>query len=459
MLPLVNLDHFHVERVYEGALRVLESVGLVVENPAVLQKAHKEFAVAGARVRIPRAVVSRYVDEIRQRAGTVERPPDEPADGHLVIGNTSLSFTYVDPASGEARPYDTQTLTKHTRFNCALHEDGRFIGSAPGYPMDVPGVLQFITNAYLNCVYNPRPVSPALSVSARERRYLLELCEIMGFRPLFVTELISPMKFIGGSIDIAVELAQPDDAVVTDPMPILGVTAPMDWQAAWSQSVAENLGSYVLLRLCGFEDVAATFRLFVPNLTCGMAYFSSPKHLTALLTRRKLRAFFGLRTEASEFLLVTAKRPDLQAAAEKTAGCMLAAHYGFHYLPAAGHLWMDQIYSPQQLIIDLEIRDYVESLRTTVPESRCSAVEEIRAGMEAGHFMARDLSLDHFAEFSWRPRLFDLVYRPEWDSQSILRKAGEVDVEAIAAGHTYELQGEKREELERWYSRARNGLG
>ena len=65
-----------------------------------------------------------------------------------------------------------------------------------------------------------------------------------------------------------------------------------------------------------------------------------------------------------------------------------------------------------------------------------------------------EASLKHFAECSWKPNLFNLRYLTDWGIQSIVRKAGEVDIDGIANNYRYELGGAKREQLERWYARA-----
>ena len=68
-------------------------------------------------------------------------------------------------------------------------------------------------------------------------------------------------------VDITSEVAKTvtvlgiKDGVITDPMPVLGVTAPADLHAAWAQSVAENIASYSFWRICGCERVDARRRV------------------------------------------------------------------------------------------------------------------------------------------------------------------------------------------------------
>lgn len=115
-------------------------------------------------------------------------------------------------------------------------------------------------------------------------------------------------------------------------------------------------GASRILRECGVEKVLPPrFRLFVPNMSTAMCYHSSPLHIAILLAQRKIYEFSGMETSFGELLMVTSKVPDQQAAMEKIAGCLLGRTYGFTTLEGAGGLWMDEIFSPQQLILDIEI--------------------------------------------------------------------------------------------------------
>jgi trimethylamine:corrinoid methyltransferase-like protein len=272
--------------------------------------------------------------------------------------------------------------------------------------------------------------------------------------------MISPLRFGGASVRVAFEWLDrdPDLAIGIDPMPNLGVTAPADWHLGWAQSVAENMGSYILFREAGFEHVGLpSFRLFVPNMRVGTTYFSSPKHLAALLIRRKVREFFGLATSSAEFTLVTAKRPDAQAAAEKMAGAMLGRVYGFPYLEGAGGLWMDDLFSPVQLMVDLEICNYVNSLDVDLASPARDPLEVMERGLAGGGFLSDPLTLDAFEDFIWRPGLFDLSPRGGWTGPLVHERAAEI-ARAKAAQYTYELADERREELERIMARARRAL-
>ncbi|MHC4591687.1 MAG: trimethylamine methyltransferase family protein [Planctomycetota bacterium] len=452
-----DVTAFDVESVWENACRILEGAGLVVLNPSIRERLAGMLPCEGGRIRLPRGLMRRCLGEIRDRSGAEPSPsPGTP----ITIGNSDLNVSYLDPRTDENRPYETATVVQHAKLAFQLTEEGLLAGGVTGVPQDVPPRLQFVAGAYLDAVYNPRPSSHTLALDPEQFSFLLEIADLFGLPHVLCTEMISPLRFAGGSVDIAFEWLDRGHEIMVgvDPMPMLGVTAPADWHMGWAQSVAENLGSYIIFREAGFERVALpSFRLFVPNMRVGTIYFSSPKHLTALLTRRKVREFFGLATSSAELMLVTAKRADAQAAAEKMAGAMLGKLYGFAHLEGAGGLWLDEIFSPVQLIIDLEIRNYVNSLDPQLAGSAEDVLEVMERGLTGGGFLDDPLTLDAFEDYIWRPGLFDLSPRGGWTGPSVHERARDI-AEARAAQYSYELTDERREELERIMVRARRAL-
>jgi hypothetical protein len=452
-----DVTGFDVEAVWRDACRILEGVGLLVLNPAICDRLAGALPCAGNRVRVPEGLTCRYLEEIRDRAGGQASPPPGTP---VTISNSCLNVSYLDPDTDENRPYDTATVIEHTKLALRMAQEGLLRGGPTGVPQDVPPRLQFVTCAYLDAVYSPEPRPFVLALDAEQLEFLLQVADLFGLPHVLGTEMISPLRFGGASVDVAFEwLDRERDLIVgIDPMPNLGVTAPADWHLGWAQSVAENMGSYIVFRQAGFEHVGLpSFRLFVPNMRVGTTYFSSPKHLAALLTRRKVRAFFGLATSSAEFTLVTAKRADAQAAAEKMAGAMLGRLYGFPHLEGAGGLWMDDVFSPVQLIVDLEICNYVNSLDPRLVAPAWDVLEVMERGLAEGGFLSDPLTLDAFEDYVWRPGLFDLSPRAGWAGPSVHDRARDI-AQARAAEYAYELTDERREELERIMARARRVL-
>ena len=362
---------------------------------------------------------------------------------------------------GRIKPHDVQSVVRNTRLLGQMTDEGLVIGAAAGVPQNVPAEMQFLMTHYIDCLYTRHPDSWSLMHSERIMRYVFEIADVMGLKKAVATEMISPLKLMGQSVDLAVEFCRTGVHVGIDPMPILGVTAPADWHMAWAQSVAENLACYVVYRECGIEHIGApSFRLFLANPATCTITFSSPQHIIALLTRRRVRAFFGLATLSAELLLVTSKVPDQQAAMEKMAGCLLGKLYGFTSLEGAGGLWLDEIFSPQQLLIDIEIRRFVQGIAADLRPGSQDIVAMMREGIEKGGFLTTDLTLDRFREFMWYSSLFDLRARAAWsgDQQTLLNKTAQIAAHK-AASYSYELTGDRRQALDAIIARAKAEFG
>ncbi len=454
----VSVDRLDVDRIWSGALKVLGEVGLEIGGSVISQALAGKSLRRDGRVRIPAKMAESYADEIRQRFGedtsasAVTRPK---------IYNLPLNPYWLDPADGHIKPNDTETVIRNTRLVRQLAAEELVGGSVAGVPSDAPAEMQFLMVNYIDCITNPTPGSWSLMHSRRSMEYIFEVADVMGLSKSIYAEPISPLKFGGQSVDLAVEFGRKGLWIGVDPMPVLGVTAPGDWHMAWSQSVAENLGAYVIFRECGIEGVQPpSFRLFPPNPSACTPYFSSPRHIMALLMRRKVREFFGLSTNGGELMLVASKAPDQQAAIEKTAGCVLGKVHGFAHLEGAGMLWMDEIFSPQQFMIDIEITHFVESVGCNLTEPEADIVSVMEQGLESGGFLSSDLALDRFREFAWESSLFDLSPRGSWkgDSQSFLDHAAQL-AQAKTAAYTYELTDHRREALDAIIARARAEFG
>ena len=139
---------------------------------------------------------------------------------------------------------------------------------------------------------------------------------------------------------------------------------------------------------------------------------------------------------------------------------MIARMYGFNSVGGAGNLGMDQIFSCQQLIIDLEIKNFVNSIGASFGEGLQETdriVAEVKEGIEQGSFLGVDSTLDHLYDYSWRPILFSLSAYGRSDWQSVLSKANTIAEEKIAqnAKYEYELTGDKRKELDKILQRAK----
>ena len=103
----------------------------------------------------------------------------------------------------------------------------------------------------------------------------------------------------------------------------------------------------------------------------------------------------------------TAKQPDEQAACERTASVLWQALLGARRFGAVGRLSVDEVFSPQQAVIDRDILAYVARLLRGMEVQRdTDAVALIAEGVAQGSFAGVADTVEHFRDFCTFPDLF-----------------------------------------------------
>jgi trimethylamine:corrinoid methyltransferase-like protein len=103
----------------------------------------------------------------------------------------------------------------------------------------------------------------------------------------------------------------------------------------------------------------------------------------------------------------TAKQPDEQAACERTATVLWQALLGARRFGAVGQLSVDEVFSPQQAVIDREILAYVARLLRGMEVHRdVDSVALIGEGVAQGSFASVADTVERFRAFCTFPELF-----------------------------------------------------
>ncbi|MCS7187513.1 MAG: trimethylamine methyltransferase family protein, partial [Armatimonadota bacterium] len=410
---------------------------------------------SGERALLSQNVVEEFVEELRSQGSNGV----EGEDGELIVFPSSWSFFYVDPISLEVKPYDKEHLIQFTKLVDSCRGMG-VGGGAPGWVQDEPPLMRPIVSYFIQCRYSSISYFPGIAYDIETLKWMKEMAKAMGHEFGIGVETFSPLSFSGNSLDVAIHFSDEVSEVGLDPMPIMGISAPLDWHAAWAQSVAENIGGYILLRLLGFKRVYPSFRLFTGSMRSGLISFGAPEYALILLMRVKIRKFYNIPVGVAESMLTTAKLPDQHAATEKASLTLFAALAGYREFEGAGTLSLDEIFSPQQFIVDLEVRDYIARVIRGIDKvSIKDAIELVQEGLTEGNFLAAPFTTNRWRDVYWRPRLFHQIPLSQWkkEPKRVLDEAWEVAREKIAK-HDYELDEDKVRELEAIVQRARKEL-
>ena len=449
------------QRVHEMALRILQEVGLEVAHQEARDRIAAEgLTVRGGRVYLPPPVVEEFLGRRRQGLPPEEVLLEEPATTEITLTVGVYAHHVHDLESDRIVPYTCEKLVEMTKLVDVLTERGVY-SPAPGYPLDVPGPLQPIAQYRIGALHSRHGLRPVDPISARSFPYVWEMAEALGHPlrhlPVYV---FSPLRLAGESLEAVMLYRDRLEGIHVSNMASVGGTAPILPLPALAMAVAEVIGGSIVLSLVTDLPVDFGIGLHAFDLRHGSMVFGSPEAYLFGQLNAEINAFYGRyreRGQAAAGIHVRANFPGAQAAAEKASLMTAGALIGVRHFDGAGILAVDEVFSPEQLLVDSEIRDMVQRLITGLDmgEGEYDWVEEVRQGVGSS-FIGLDSTLDHYREVYWHPHLFDrgFLARQGSDGRTKLAQRARDMVQECTSRHEYQLDAPRRREVERIWQRA-----
>jgi trimethylamine---corrinoid protein Co-methyltransferase len=407
--------HDEIEQMYRASLRVLDEIGLQIPNATARERvARAGGRVSGDRVYLDPAFVEERVNAIyAQRRERPRRRIKQPGD-RLTIGIGDMCQYYHSPYTDEIELMTTANVVEATQCVQAVRDQG--IGSyVPGVPRDVPQQLQAILEYRIGSEFATDGPTLDTLHPPEALPYLFAMAEAAG-RPLKSGGMftVSPLRLVGYEFDITVQYAERWDRYWVTSYPGVGATAPVRMRAAWVTSIAEALGGGVVLHILGDgKPVDINIGMFPFDLRTLTIAGGMPEIALMYWCSSQVNRYFNPNAGYSMVLSTQAKRPGPQAGMEKAWAGAFGVMTGCDDVHYAGVMSFDDIYSPEQMMLDLELRDALDRLRRGIPEEDPDCwLDEIREGVERGYVQA-DATLDHHRETYWFPKLLD---RMGWHS-------------------------------------------
>jgi trimethylamine:corrinoid methyltransferase-like protein len=336
--------------------------------------------------------------------------------------------------------------------------------SVPGCPVDVPAPLQVLMQ-FRVAAENLRDWNGRVDAKALEALpYVMEMAEVLGnpVRGLPVY-IFSPLRLAGESLTAVMQLESRLDSVYVGNMPAVGAAVPIYPVEALALSAAETIGSAIILKECITPRLSWWFQIDPFDLRWMTMSLGSPEEILFNFAAAEASAYFHgtAPNPAVSCFHTLAKLPGPQAAAEKASAMAVGASLGARWFRNAGTLSLDEVFSPVELLIELEIKDHVErlvnGLNTEYDPKAC--LDDIRAAITGG-FMSLDRTLNAYTDLYWHPHLFERRFLGPWQragSPSVEQEAARLAQDLIAR-HDYELAADRRRELERIYQIAEREL-
>ena len=138
-----------------------------------------------------------------------------------------------------------------------------------------------------------------------------------------------------------------------------------------------------------------------------------------------------------------------QAACERTASVLWQAMFGVRHFGAVGQLSVDEVFSPQQAVLDRAILGYVERVIKGLDlQSPTDALALIREGVEAKSYIGAEDTVSRYRGFYDFPDLFRHWNLGRWRAEGepdLLREAWD-RAQAEIATSTFRLSEEQQRE-------------
>lgn len=412
MFRLVKGQYIQNQRVQEiisCAKQLLSNVGIRVPDQELRNRLEKEgFVFNGKSVKLDEATIEAYLgrQRIREQSREIERTQPVKLDGLLGIYSGKME-SFDNPGSVE--PMTSDQLIRAAQFaeKCSVRYG--ISGTIPGYASDIPAPLQSL-HRYMTGAKHCRIVGETEPTTPLSARYMFEMAQVLDERmdrlPIYP---ITPLILAGDSVYTALEGKGKINSAYVYSLPLMGVTAPLSVSMCLSLSLAETVGTAVLMEaLLGIPvDIRPSansfnMREFAPN------YGTSEK----LLCELTVADFYAQLFETEFRYLSTnihsmAKVAGIQSSLEKGSLITLGAMHGAKKFYCLGTLSLDEVFSPYQLLIDIEALRSAERLVNGLPaDSEPISEAYIVENMDEG-FVGTDLTLDNYQDFESASFSFD----------------------------------------------------
>jgi len=426
--PLEILSAEQIERIVDGAYRVLEEAGLEIRSAEAREYYRRAGALvdeATEMVRMGRELVEAQLAHAPERFVLHSRDPGR----HLHVGDNIVNF---GPISGAPNLSDMESgrrygdlegfrnILRLTHTLGVLHWQGGIVVEPVDIPVPVRHLQIFQAHIeYANIVWAARGVGGVQAYDAIAMSAIEHGCSIeeLASRPtlLTVTNVNSPRRVDAEILDCIMVLARHGQCVVITPFTLMGAMAPITLAGALVQQTAEALGVITLLQLVrpGAPCVMGCFTSNV-DMRTGSPAFGTPEYVHAVIASAQIgrRLKLPVRTSAVNASPVVDAQSTYETAFSLQAAILSHSHLINH---ACGWLEGGLTASYEKVVVDAELlRNWAAILKPVQFSDDDLAVEAIKEIPVGGHFFGSSHTLARYETAFYRPLLSDWSNFENW---------------------------------------------
>lgn len=351
----MNLSPELLAAMHESACRILESVGIEVKHDEVLQaiSGRSGFRLTQGRIRIDRKWVELWKEKV-----CAFPPPAAAGKGVTGWVDDRQSHLY-DPKVQALRPMVREDVVHGAKLLAVLADRG-VRGSTPGIPSDVQRELVPLEQFMISAEYSPQGGNTSQVCDIATAEIIYEMNRVYGRRYHQPVWCPSPLILGGPELDILWHMRDRAEGAEVGSMPMMGISGPCDPISVWTLSIAECIGGATILSELLPEVPIGIYPHPEPaDMRTGVLITGSPEWDVLDRMTRDVLAYYG-NHDCRKLLLTSASVPNAQAMVEKTAGALTGFAEGYRDFGNLGQLGCDEVYSPAQLMLDLEILEHAQ---------------------------------------------------------------------------------------------------
>jgi len=460
-----GFEKHEIEEIHRTALTVLKKSGILIPNNTVLEclEGLRGIQIEDSIVKFDDTLISEILNDIVISSQNKEEVQKGKRDLKCTVGGLSLRYSDLENDKiRDARSTDLVDMVK-------LADSYELSGVNPLTPVNLPTYIREVAIHKL-CIENGQNIGCGIMNSAEQAEFIYDMNEVVGRKTSFSLWTISPLQLGNDSLDMCIRLGKKKNTRVRiTNMPMLGATSSVGLREALCQSLAELLGGLtVAFFLVGKEKI--DFRLhtliYPFDMRFGNCIYGSPESNLMDLLSMQISDFYGLPKGPVRGYKSLGKGHDVESAVERALGVFAAALNGWTEFFAVGRTCNDEVFSPVQLVIDIEILHYVQRFvegyrwkNISDDEYLISKIEEARSGTRT--FLEQEETVQHeHAKNYWFPELFNYERLESWllgGAVPLTERAREI-AKVRLKNHCFERGKEEQKEINQIYQKALHHL-
>lgn len=474
--PISVLSDADLDLIHDGAMRILEEIGLHVMNEKALALYEADGATVDwdtQRIFLDRSIVMKRLQTVPSEFTMHARNPDR----NRLVGRNAINFTSVASApnssdlEGGRRTGNFEDYCNFLRLSHGANIID-FLSGYPVEPIDIPPATRHLDAslaAYtltdrafsLYCLGGGR-VNDGIEMAAIARGVDRETLKN---EPSIITVVNtnSPLLVDDSMLDGLIEMAENGQPTIVTPFTLSGAMCPITLAGALAQQTAEALGVIILSQMVnpGAPMVMGGFTSNA-DMRTGAPAFGTPEYTKAALASGQLARRYNIpfRSSAPN----ASNCVDAQAAWE-TQMSLWGAVMGHAQIikHAAGWLEGGLCASFEKFIIDIDMLQMMaETLKPIEVNESTLALDAIREAGHGGHFFGTGHTLANYTTAFYEPIVSDWSNFESWEengSTTAFERANKIYRQRLKDYQEPPIDDQVKKSLESYVTERKQELG